>query len=89
MAAVGFEPIFGIWLFVPPDESRRQRDDKGEGPGSVGPLSGRLLPRRGALHLYVLQAVDRGLAEAEADRTLPHEQVADELRRKWVLGATT
>lgn len=39
-------------------------------------------------HLYVLQAVDRGLAEAEAGQTIPHEQVANELRRKWVLGAT-
>jgi len=40
-------------------------------------------------HLYVLQAADRGLAEAETDRTIPHEQVADELRRKWGLSATT
>ena len=38
-------------------------------------------------HLYVLQAVDRGLAEVEAGETIPHEQVADELRQKWVLGA--
>ena len=38
-------------------------------------------------HLYVLQAIDRGLAEAEAGRTIPHEQVAEEMRRKWVLGA--
>ena len=38
-------------------------------------------------HLYVLQAVDRGLEDAEAGSTIPHEQVADELRRKWVLGA--
>jgi predicted transcriptional regulator len=38
-------------------------------------------------HLYVLQAIDRGLADAEAGRTLPHEQVAEEMRRKWVLGA--
>ncbi len=38
-------------------------------------------------HLYVLQAVDRGLAEAEAGKTIPYEQVADELRQKWVLGA--
>ena len=37
-------------------------------------------------HLYVLQAVDRGLADAEAGRTIPHEQVAEEMRRKWVLG---
>ena len=38
-------------------------------------------------HLYVLQAVDRGLADAEAGRTIPHERVAEEMRRKWVLGA--
>ena len=38
-------------------------------------------------HIYVLQAVDRGLADAEAGRTIPHGQVADELQRKWVLGA--
>ena len=37
-------------------------------------------------HLYVLQTVDRGLADAEAGRTIPHEQVAEEMRRKWVLG---
>ena len=38
-------------------------------------------------NLYVLQTVDRGLADAEAGRTISHEQVADELRQKWVLGA--
>ena len=38
-------------------------------------------------HLYVLQAIDRGLADVEAGRTLPHEQVAEEMRRKRVFGA--
>jgi len=38
-------------------------------------------------NLYVLQTVDRGLADAEAGRTISHEQVAEELRQKWVLGA--
>jgi len=38
-------------------------------------------------HLYVVQAIDRGLADAEAGRTIPHEQVAEAMRRKWVLGA--
>ena len=38
-------------------------------------------------NLYVLQAVDRGLAGAEAGRTISHEEVADKLRQKWVLGA--
>jgi len=37
-------------------------------------------------HLYVIQAIERGLAEADAGRTISHEQVADELRKKWVLG---
>jgi hypothetical protein len=37
-------------------------------------------------HLYVVQAVDRGLADVEAGRTISHEQVAEEMRRKWVLG---
>ncbi len=38
-------------------------------------------------HLYVIQTIDRGLADADAGRTIPHEEVAEELRRKWVLGA--
>lgn len=37
-------------------------------------------------HLYVLQKIDRGLADAEAGRTISHEEVAEEMRRKWVLG---
>ncbi|MEQ1760301.1 MAG: hypothetical protein ABL986_18445 [Vicinamibacterales bacterium] len=40
-------------------------------------------------HLYVLQAVDRGLADGDAGRVIPHEQVAAELRRKWLLGSAT
>jgi predicted transcriptional regulator len=38
-------------------------------------------------HLYVIQAIERGLADAEAGRTIPHAEVSDQLRRKWVLGA--
>ncbi|MHB1194230.1 MAG: hypothetical protein ACYC6F_14495 [Longimicrobiales bacterium] len=38
-------------------------------------------------HLYVIQAIERGLADAEASRTIPHAEFADQLRRKWVLGA--
>ncbi|HSW29395.1 MAG TPA: hypothetical protein VLH75_07945 [Longimicrobiales bacterium] len=38
-------------------------------------------------HLYVIQAIERGLADAEAGRTIPHAEVAEQLRRKWVLGA--
>lgn len=37
-------------------------------------------------HLYVLQAVARGEADEEAGRVIPYEQVAAELRRKWLLG---
>ncbi len=37
-------------------------------------------------HLYVVQAVARGVADSEADRTISHEQVAANLRRKWQLG---
>jgi predicted transcriptional regulator len=40
-------------------------------------------------HLYVMQAVGRGLADAEANRIIPHEQVAADLRRKWLLGSAT
>lgn len=36
---------------------------------------------------HSIQAIDRGLAEAEAGRTLTHEEVAEGMRRKWVLGA--
>lgn len=38
-------------------------------------------------HLYVVQQVEAGLADAEAGRVIPHEQVRDELERKWLLGA--
>jgi predicted transcriptional regulator len=37
-------------------------------------------------HLYVVQAVERGDADIKAGRTIPHEQVIAELRRKWLLG---
>ncbi len=38
-------------------------------------------------HLYVVQAVGRGLDDGEAGRVIPHEQVATDLRRKWLLGS--
>ena len=38
-------------------------------------------------HLYVVQAVGRGLADGEAGRLIPHEQVAADQRRKWLLGS--
>jgi predicted transcriptional regulator len=37
-------------------------------------------------HLYVLQALARGEADIVAGRTVPHEQVEAEMRRKWLLG---
>lgn len=37
--------------------------------------------------LYVVQQIDRGLADVEAGRTIPHDEVAEQFRRKWVLGA--
>jgi hypothetical protein len=38
-------------------------------------------------YLYVVQAVGRGVADGEAGRVIPHEQVAADLRRKWLLGS--
>ncbi len=37
-------------------------------------------------HLYVIQAVDRGLEDVAQGRVIPHKEVADELRRKWLIG---
>jgi predicted transcriptional regulator len=37
-------------------------------------------------HLYVLDKIDRGLADVEAGRTISHEEVARRLRDKWLLG---
>ncbi len=34
-------------------------------------------------HLYVVDAVQRGIADADAGRTIPHGQVVAELRGKW------
>ena len=38
-------------------------------------------------HLYVLSEVERGRRELEEGRGISHEQVAQELRRKWQLAA--
>ncbi len=38
-------------------------------------------------HLYVLQQVELGRADVAAGRVISHDQVASELRRKWLLGA--
>ena len=34
-------------------------------------------------HLYVLQEIDKGRADAKAGRTMTHAEVAEELRKKW------
>jgi len=38
-------------------------------------------------HLYVAQAAGDGVDDAAAGRVIPHEEVAADLRRKWVLGS--
>ena len=38
-------------------------------------------------HLYVVQQVEAGVAEADAGNTIPHEEVRQQLERKWLLGA--
>lgn len=38
-------------------------------------------------HLYVLQSIERGRADVAAGRTISHEEVERELRKKWLLGA--
>lgn len=37
-------------------------------------------------HLYVVRSIERGLADAEAGKTIPHEQVVEELRKQWLVG---
>ncbi len=37
-------------------------------------------------HLCVVQAVQRGIDDSDADRTISQEEVASDLRRKWQLG---
>jgi len=37
-------------------------------------------------HIYVIQQVELGLADAEAGHVIPHEKVEAELRRKWQVG---
>lgn len=37
-------------------------------------------------HLYVVQAIERGQADAESGRTISHAEVRERLHRKWVLG---
>lgn len=37
-------------------------------------------------HLYVVQKVEQGLVDADAGHLISHEQIANELRRKWQTG---
>ena len=38
-------------------------------------------------HLYVIQAIEQGQADSRAGRTMSHEEVADALRRKWLVNS--
>jgi predicted transcriptional regulator len=38
-------------------------------------------------HLYVVQAVSEGVADSEAGRVISQDEVAAELRRKWLHGS--
>jgi hypothetical protein len=38
-------------------------------------------------HLYVVQTVGQGLADADGGRVKSHDQVVVEMRRKWLLGS--
>lgn len=37
-------------------------------------------------HLYVIQMVERGMADADAGRLIPQDVVAEEMRLKWQIG---
>jgi hypothetical protein len=37
-------------------------------------------------HLYVIERVGRGLEEADRGELVPHEDVEEGLRRRWLLG---
>lgn len=37
-------------------------------------------------HLYVVQAIERGDADAESGRTISDAEVRERLHRKWILG---
>ena len=38
-------------------------------------------------HLYVLQSIECGQADAKAGRTISHQEVARELRKKWLVNS--
>ena len=37
-------------------------------------------------HLYVIQEVEKGRAQARAGNVIPHDEVEKELRRRWQVG---
>jgi predicted transcriptional regulator len=37
-------------------------------------------------HLYAIEKIGEGLAAADRGQLIPHEQVDEELRQKWLLG---
>jgi predicted transcriptional regulator len=37
-------------------------------------------------HLYVIKSIEKGIDDVEAGRTIPHKQVVEELRKKWLVG---
>lgn len=38
-------------------------------------------------HLHVVRSIEKGLADADAGRVVPHADVGDALRRRWQVGA--
>ena len=38
-------------------------------------------------HLYVLERIERGVEQLDAGQVISHDEVAAELRKKWILGA--
>ena len=64
-----------------------QSEDQGHSSKLVGPAPDECSIEDVLYHLYVLKTVDRGLDDIDAGRTLPHEQVSEEMRQKWVLGS--
>ena len=38
-------------------------------------------------HLYVVQSVGRGKHQVDAGQTASHDEVAQALRKKWLIGA--
>jgi len=61
--------------------------DKAESQGSLERLPDDCSLDDVVYHLYVIQKIEAGLADAEAGRLIPHDVVAAELRRKWIAGS--